>query len=912
MKALLTFFFCLSLLLNKAIVKGQSIDPIKFTLETKATQLQLGEEMEMVITAQLLDFPSNTVFVFKENYSFKIKMIFPEGFVTTGGSYRDYIGATLSPSKPVATYSVKGKFVSVSKANKFSLLRGSQDATDQSQFIYSASLSYTTREPEASSEDARKSSETMVLDTPEFVPFMTKESLRAGLAGDADVVKILYNDRVYTYRYDSLSIALDNSVTVLVRDSTRRYLIDTDYLTPEMFGAKGDGITDDSAAIQACLDVPGYDYLFRKNAIYAVGGQLLIKNSNTKIIGANATIKARSDFSLPAERFIMRTGNTTPIYSNTSVSINIYDGSAEFTMANASTLLRVGDMVRIEGPGSYPKGELTNPLYSSGHLSQIKRIVGDVVTMTDAAIEPFTGTKIYTYKTLDAIEISDLNFDHGTFGTPGTSQVFGSLSLSYCTNAKVTGGKYRGNGLGQIGLIIDSNINTFVQQLDVDGYSNLVGSSPIGYGISMTGHNVTLFKNRVSECKHSLATSDRRFMSTGLIMDSNICYGLKTLGNTAPLDYHANARGKAINNTVYSFNTLGAQFRDGGIDVIDNTIIINYQGTESLTFKGLIFYEKYFGENRIEGNKIFVHHATAPLGVQIIQVDVDANLGSKNRNVSIRKNYLSGGNIYWEESDGGLVIEENELTSPGDMGTALISPGIQIINSQDFLIRNNTFTNNHVTLASYAVIVDIDSKRGTIQDNKINLVKDATSSQIRLYGDELKVTGNTIMSGAATGNSYIGWYTSDKKILLLNNKKILSPAGPYVNIGYGSLQDANAFYSDHSVMVIASNGTTRYTCKSISGVYTWVLDETLIASDAEKQISASVSEDSKVVSRSKLFNWWAWLKTQAQVVSAAWTFSNSVKMSNLPTFASESAAAAGGLTTGSLYKTSSGEIRIKL
>ena len=63
MKALLTFFFCLSLLLNKAIVKGQSIDPIKFTLETKATQLQLGEEMEMVITAQLLDFPSNTVFI---------------------------------------------------------------------------------------------------------------------------------------------------------------------------------------------------------------------------------------------------------------------------------------------------------------------------------------------------------------------------------------------------------------------------------------------------------------------------------------------------------------------------------------------------------------------------------------------------------------------------------------------------------------------------------------------------------------------------------------------------------------------------------------------------------------------------------------------------------------------------------
>lgn len=51
-----------------------------------------------------------------------------------------------------------------------------------------------------------------------------------------------------------------------------------------------------------------------------------------------------------------------------------------------------------------------------------------------------------------------------------------------------------------------------------------------------------------------------------------------------------------------------------------------------------------------------------------------------------------------------------------------------------------------------------------------------------------------------------------------------------------------------------------------------------LASDTETQITTVVSEDKKVVSRLKLFNWWQWLKSQTQTISGAWNFTNKVTL----------------------------------
>lgn len=466
MKHFLLFAILSALFIEGA--RGQAIDPIKFTLETDASRVQIGQEIEIIIQASLLELPSNTVFVFKENYSFRIKLVTPEGFVQTSGTYSDYVGATLSPAKPNVTYTVRGKFTTSTKVNKFTLLRGNQNANDRSQFAFVTSLSYAIHEKENAARSNQENA-TLVLSTPEFVKHLTIDELRNGGADSARVVLVTNNGRVYTFRYDPAgSTSADNSATVITDTvGNLQYVIDSDFITPEMFGAKGDGVTDDHAALQACLDVPNARYMFRKDAIYAVSKEVLIKNSNSQIIGNNATIKARPSFTNPAKAFLMRTGNLVAIYSDTATSINIKDGSAEFVYDDTSAL-HVGDIVRIEGDTSY-FDSLFNQIYNYGHMSQVKSKSGNVITLTNPAIEPFPGSKLYVYRSLDRIEIFDLNFDHGS------SSVFGSLQLGYCTNSKIDGGRYKGNGLGQLGVLIDANINALVQRLDIDGYSNFGG-----------------------------------------------------------------------------------------------------------------------------------------------------------------------------------------------------------------------------------------------------------------------------------------------------------------------------------------------------------------------------------------------------------------------------------------------------
>jgi hypothetical protein len=53
-----------------------------------------------------------------------------------------------------------------------------------------------------------------------------------------------------------------------------------------------------------------------------------------------------------------------------------------------------------------------------------------------------------------------------------------------------------------------------------------------------------------------------------------------------------------------------------------------------------------------------------------------------------------------------------------------------------------------------------------------------------------------------------------------------------------------------------------------------------IASDSETQIESPIPEDYKVVSRSKLFNWWDKIKTKTQTIKAVWNFNLGIKVNN--------------------------------
>lgn len=63
------------------------------------------------------------------------------------------------------------------------------------------------------------------------------------------------------------------------------------YVTPEMFGAKGDGVTEDTLAIQQALD-SGLNVVFKHDVTYIVNDRLFLYEKNgISIIGNNSTLK---------------------------------------------------------------------------------------------------------------------------------------------------------------------------------------------------------------------------------------------------------------------------------------------------------------------------------------------------------------------------------------------------------------------------------------------------------------------------------------------------------------------------------------------------------------------------------------------------------------------------------------------
>lgn len=81
-----------------------------------------------------------------------------------------------------------------------------------------------------------------------------------------------------------------NNVTILP-DENHAVNIENVYVTPEEFGAVGDGVTDDSSAFNACIAKANETgkYVLLSNKTYLIGNTLT-NISNTNIIGINATI----------------------------------------------------------------------------------------------------------------------------------------------------------------------------------------------------------------------------------------------------------------------------------------------------------------------------------------------------------------------------------------------------------------------------------------------------------------------------------------------------------------------------------------------------------------------------------------------------------------------------------------------
>ena len=87
---------------------------------------------------------------------------------------------------------------------------------------------------------------------------------------------------------------------------------------------------------------------------------------------------------------------------------------------------------------------------------------------------------------------------------------------------------------------------------------------------------------------------------------------------------------------------------------------------------------------------------------------------------------------------------------------------------------------------------------------------------------------------------------------------------------------------------LATGGVTKALTAEMGKLLNLTKLTATIATDTETQITQAVTEDNKVISRSKLFNWFDWIKKQTQTIAGKWTFTDALIFGSSGYFTSDS------------------------
>ncbi|NIJ55963.1 carbohydrate-binding protein [Dyadobacter arcticus] len=125
------------------VAEDADIDPVLFTLTTNNPSVTVGEEFELTIACSIRNHWDDRLFSTMLDTDFRLKMVFPDAFVQTGGSYFDFVGDKLSGSKPRVEYKVRGRFTSTPLSSTFQLLRGTAHSVEIGRFLARGQLAIT-------------------------------------------------------------------------------------------------------------------------------------------------------------------------------------------------------------------------------------------------------------------------------------------------------------------------------------------------------------------------------------------------------------------------------------------------------------------------------------------------------------------------------------------------------------------------------------------------------------------------------------------------------------------------------------------------------------------------------------------------------------------------------------------------
>lgn len=370
-----------------------------------------------------------------------------------------------------------------------------------------------------------------------------KNAIQAMDGGTTGQVLRKRSNSDYAFEWASVGQPTDEQVQNAVDDyiDTHPELLN-DYVTPEMFGAVGDGVTNDSQAVQDACD-SGYAVYFGSNKTYYLASPVNIAHDCHLFGGKNTFIQTKTPSGGNANSAFVISGTlkkTTSLTTDYTTTGNTDNCGNKFTFADM-TDISIGDILVITATDQYYSYARDN--YYLGGTLLISDIYDNHIYASDSMPWDINNTENVSVKVYSAptATIENISF---VSDYDGVKRGGWQILLKWCKNSIV-----RNCYISQInfGLDVYYSINTLVDNITLSKskYDNSISHD--GYGIKIDSSTNTIIKRVMSICSQGCLDmgGDTPNLNT-FVYNCNLLSECRSIG----IDMHENSYNLVVEDCV--------------------------------------------------------------------------------------------------------------------------------------------------------------------------------------------------------------------------------------------------------------------------------------------------------------------------------------------------------------------------